>query len=156
MVVQIRWGNATRPGRRTLAVEGASLDEVFKRIASTFRRVPDETGTGPPSPSGTASTETAAGEVVGQADLQSPSTATMGTVSWVEDLREGRFGPPATLVQIQLADRTVLLRLPGIHIFSAGTPVEVDGISGHGSFFLAKVLSGGSRGRAVYLTERIL
>lgn len=181
VVVQIRWGDAARPGQRTLAVEGASLDEVRRRIAGAFETRRGRTGK-PESGTAGAGNRRESGRGVerggraaepararaGQGSdgdgtaagapllSQAATEAAVGTVAWVSDLPAGRFGPQATLVQVRVGDRTVLLRLPGMHVFASGMRVEVEGDDEGGSFFLAEVLSGAVRGRAVRLTERIL
>lgn len=155
VVVQIRWGDPWRPGLRTLAVENASIDDVFRTLTAVFSRSDGRTR----SLTRVADTGRARGQGRRRAEpapeaMESAANGS-GRVVWARELRGGTAGERGTLVQIEMGERRFLLRFEGLRVFPLGSRVAVEGDPGSGAFFLAEVLRAAGGTRIVRLVERI-
>ncbi|GIW42459.1 MAG: hypothetical protein KatS3mg076_3036 [Candidatus Binatia bacterium] len=107
VVVQIRWGDPWRPGLRTLAVENASIDDVFRTLTAVFSRSDGRTR----SLTRVADTGRARGQGRRRAEpapeaMESAANGS-GRVVWARELRGGTAGERGTLVQIEMGGKTL-------------------------------------------------
>jgi hypothetical protein len=155
VVVQIRWGSSGRPGLRTLAVEGTSLDDVFHTIAASLHRQNGRAArqrTTVSSKRGFASR--APKDVAPGSDANGVSRS--ASITWSRELRGSRLGPSGTLAQLNVGGRLILVRLNGLRVLPKGARVEVEGNLGRGELYLAEVMTGSPNGRVLRLIEPIL
>ena len=77
-----------------------------------------------------------------KAEIPSACQLVAGSVEWVGEVPAGHFLPAVTLVRARTGDRSIFLRLCGVHAFDVGVRVYLSGLDPRLTMFDAELTSG--------------